>query len=88
MLQEQEARRALHGTVNCVLTILLAEERSDELAHILHEYRSLIRTQLHDHLSTQCLELLILRGSASLIASLVAACERCRGVKRCVLQPL
>jgi CopG family nickel-responsive transcriptional regulator len=87
--QEQEARRALRGTVSCLLAITLDEERSDELAHVLHEHRAAIRTQLHDHLPEhRCVELLVLRGDAREIARLSKACEICRGVRRCQLVTL
>lgn len=79
--QETQERSKLCGELDAIL-LVVHDEESREVSEIRHHYQKLIQTQLHHHLKNhKCLEILILRGDATLIQKMVEALRTSKRIR-------
>jgi len=68
----EKERAGLSGIVTGVAIAVFAEKHSDETVDIMHVYKDVIRTQIHEHIeSGKCLYIFILKGTAKKVTDLV-----------------
>lgn len=81
-LKQHEALAELSGHVEGVLTLINEEKYESDASNLLHEYKHLVRTHLHNHLSShQCLQVLVVEGDAKRITELIAALKSSSKIK-------
>jgi CopG family nickel-responsive transcriptional regulator len=69
---EIREREGLAGDVEGVLVVVHETHNSRDLDHIRHDFREIIDTQIHSHLSNdKCLEVFIISGIAEKVRSLI-----------------
>ena len=72
------------GNVNATITVLYEKtEENRELFRLQHEFEDMITAYLHAHLSeTSCLEVMVVKGSAERLRSLIDALKANKPVKQ------
>ena len=81
-LKQHEALSELTGHVEGVLTLINEEKYESEASNLLHEFKHLVKTHLHNHLSShQCLQVLIVEGDAKRITKLITALKLSSTIK-------
>lgn len=70
------------GDLSLVLTLVYdADHGSDALNDVIHTHQGLIRTSLHNHLGTQCVDVLVTHGDAEALHSLLDSLARVKEVR-------
>lgn len=81
-LKQHDALSELTGHVEGVLTLINEEKYESETSNLLHEFKHLVKTHLHNHLSShQCLQVLIVEGEAKRITALISALKSSSKIK-------
>jgi CopG family nickel-responsive transcriptional regulator len=81
-LKQHEALAELSGQVEGVLTLINEEKYESDASHLLHEFKHLVKTHLHNHLSShQCLQVLILEGDADSVVELIGTLKASSKIK-------
>lgn len=70
------------GETDVVLTLLYsADAKQDKVRQVLHDHESLIRTNLHQHLGAQCVDVLVVHGSGKDVHGLIDGLTRLKDVR-------
>lgn len=70
------------GDLSLVLTLVYAADHgSDRLNDVIHAHQPLIRTSLHNHLGTQCVDVLVTHGNADALHGLLDELSRVKEVR-------
>ncbi len=68
---ERKQSRTLKGEVNGVVLVVHPDEHTEAVSHTRHEFQSIIKTQIHNHLENHtCLELFVVKGPAENVKKL------------------
>lgn len=70
LVSEKRERAKLKGKTDAVLLIIHDDKYSEHITDMTHKYRSLVKTQVHNHLENhKCLQILVLNGDGQAISS-------------------
>ncbi len=67
MLSDYEGLEALKGDVECVFVITYKESEKNHVSDVLHKFEDTIRTELHQHRSGTCIDILDISTGAQRI---------------------
>ncbi len=67
MLSDYEGLEALKGNVECVFVITYKESEKNHVSDVLHKFEDTIRTELHQHRSGTCIDILDISTGAQRI---------------------
>jgi CopG family transcriptional regulator, nickel-responsive regulator len=69
LVADSKEKSELKGNVSAVLIVIHREE--DNINKVKHDFSSVIKTQVHNHVDHKCLELFIIDGDAEKVKGLV-----------------
>lgn len=67
MLSDYESLELLKGNVECVFVITYKESEKNHVSDVLHKFEDTIRTELHQHRSGTCIDILDISTGAQRI---------------------
>ncbi len=71
LLDDSRQKTKLKGALDAILLVIHSDAHSHATFHARHDFQSIIRTQLHNHLQKEkCLEIFILHGDAKQVLEL------------------
>ena len=89
LLEDSKEKDSILGRVNAVLVVTHNEEDEGPITGLKHEFESIVKTHIHSKTGhTSCVELFLLEGEGSRVASMTKAFqkeERMKGVKLIVM---
>lgn len=66
LIEQSRGIESLDGVTDAIILVKYRDKHSDTVSDILHHHRSLITSQLHNHLETDaCIEILVVNGDAA-----------------------
>jgi metal-responsive CopG/Arc/MetJ family transcriptional regulator len=78
----QHRKKFNKGDLILVLTLVYdADHGSDDLNEVIHSHQGLIRTSVHNHLGTQCVDVLVTHGDAEELHHLLDELARVKEVR-------
>jgi CopG family nickel-responsive transcriptional regulator len=83
-LAEYSELEKIKGTILATITVLYEKtEQNEELFRLQHEFDDIITEYLHSHLTeTSCLEVMVVKGSAKRLKSLIDGLKANKPVKQ------
>ena len=79
---EQKERSKLSGSLEASLLVLHDEHGAKDITRAIHEFQDVIKTHLHHHVgSERCLEILVLKGNAEKIKTLVETVQASKAAR-------
>lgn len=80
MLKDYEALGPLKGDVEAIFVLTYSDSRKNSVSDILHRFENAIKTELHQHNSGTCIDVLNINASASTVREIFAALKRDRSI--------
>jgi CopG family transcriptional regulator, nickel-responsive regulator len=79
LINEEKSKSKLNGVVNGVILVVNQENYNEEISKIRHEYKDIIKTQIHNHFeSYKCLQVFIIKGVALKVKNFIMELETCK----------
>lgn len=76
LLADKREKDDLFGVIDATLLVIHDEKYSALVSKIRHDFQSLIKTQIHNHLENQkCLEIFVIKGDAEKIRKMTNTFE-------------
>jgi CopG family nickel-responsive transcriptional regulator len=82
LLQDSKEKSSLSGRVNAVVVLTHIEEDEEQVTRIKHKYDEIVKTHVHSKPSKKrCVELFLLEGEASEVASMTKEFQKEDGIR-------
>lgn len=81
MITEREEINKIKGNIECIIIAKFDHQDEDKISEIKHEYSDIIKTQLHNHLNQNCIEVFVINGNSKNIISLYNKLETSRKIE-------
>lgn len=82
LVSDTKEKASLSGNLDGILIVIHDEKNTHDVSHIPHDYQSVIKTQIHNHLKNgKCLEIFIVNGNSERIKKLSGAFQTSRKVE-------
>lgn len=80
MTKEYELLDTLKGNVESVFVMTYSDSKKDNVSDILHRFEDAIKTELHQHNSGTCIDVLNINADAKTMRSILSALKRSKSV--------
>ena len=81
LIDDNKQKGRLKGVVDGILLIVHDDRYSEGISSIRHEYQTIIKTHVHQHLeSGKCLEIIVIKGESELVKKMNDKLQRNRHV--------
>lgn len=80
MVKDYELLDSLKGSVECVFILTYSESEKNNVSGILHEFEDSIKTELHQHNSGTCIDILNLHADAKQIRKIFGILKRNKSI--------
>lgn len=82
LLQDVREKNSLLGRTNAVIVVTHSEENEGSVTKIKHEFDNIVRTHIHNKIAkNNCVELFLLDGEGSEIASMAQEFQKDDGIR-------
>jgi CopG family transcriptional regulator, nickel-responsive regulator len=71
LLADYKEKEKLSGTVNAAIIIVHTDDHVEEFSSLTHKYRRIIKTNIHHHLEGKCLDIIVIKGGASVVREML-----------------
>lgn len=80
MAKEYEVLETLKGRVESVFVMTYSDSKKNNVSDILHEFEDAIKTELHQHNSGTCIDVLNINADAKTVRKIFSALKRSKSV--------
>jgi metal-responsive CopG/Arc/MetJ family transcriptional regulator len=80
MAKEYEVLETLKGKVESVFVMTYSDSKKNNVSDILHEFEDAIKTELHQHNSGTCIDVLNINADAKTVRKIFSALKRSKSV--------